>query len=82
METGERPPFWFAPREVWEVRGADITISPVHRAAAGIVHKERGLSMRFPRFIRKRPDKRVEDATSPAELAALFRKQSQGQADM
>ena len=44
---------------MWEIRGADVTVSPVHRAALGLVHPERGLSLRFPRFIRKRPDKRL-----------------------
>ena len=62
------------------MRGADITLSPVHMAAAGLV-AERGLSMRFPRFIRKRPDKRLSEATTPEMLAAMFRKQTQGQAD-
>ena len=37
--------------------------------------------MRFPRFIRKRPDKRLVDATTPEQLVALFRKQTQGQAE-
>lgn len=80
VETGENAQYWFQPCEVWEVRGADITLSPVHMAAAGLV-AERGLSMRFPRFIRKRPDKRLSDATTPEMLAAMFRKQTQGQAD-
>ena len=80
VETGERPVWWFRPTEVWEVRGADITLSPVHMAAAGMVPgSPRGLSMRFPRFIRKRPDKRLADATTPDQLVELFRKQMQGQ---
>jgi DNA ligase-1 len=82
VETNERPPFWFTPTEVWEIRGADITLSPTHMAAVGMVHPQRGLSMRFPRFIRKRPDKRLSDATTPQQLAALFRKQAQGQGTM
>ena len=76
VETGERPPFWFRPCEVWEIRGADVTVSPVHRAALGLVHPERGLSLRFPRFIRKRPDKRLADATTPEQLAAIYRRQA------
>jgi len=80
LETGERCPYWFAPREVWEIRGADITISPVHAAGRGLVHPTRGMSMRFPRFMRKRPDKRIEDATTPAQIAEMFRKQAQVQA--
>ena len=66
---------------MWELRGADITVSPVHMAAAGVVHAQRGLSMRFPRFIRKRPDKRLADATTPEQLVEMFRKQTQGQGD-
>lgn len=76
VQTGERAPFWFEPTEVWEVRAADITLSPVHKAACGLVHAERGLSLRFPRFIRKRPDKRLCDATTPGQLAALYLKQA------
>ncbi len=30
----ERPSVWFEAREVWEIRGADLTISPVGRAAS------------------------------------------------
>ena len=79
VETGEHATYWFRPCEVWEVRGADISVSPVHKAAAGLVHPQRGLSMRFPRFIRKRPDKRCADATTPDQLVAIYRAQTQGQ---
>jgi len=77
VETGERPPFWFEPCEVWEIRGADITVSPKHRAAIGLVHADRGLSLRFPRFIRKRPDKSIAEATTPEQLAEMWRRQAQ-----
>lgn len=40
-----------------QVRGADITLSPNYTAAQGLVSAERGLSMRFPRFLKKRDDK-------------------------
>jgi DNA ligase-1 len=80
--TGERPAVWFRPPpagvkcEMWELKGADITLSPVHKAGIGIVHPERGLSLRFPRFVRKRPDKgKPECATSAAQLAEMFESQ-------
>lgn len=79
VDTRESPPFWFEPVEVWEIRGADVTVSPKHMAGRGLVHPNRGLSLRFPRFIRKRTDKRIADATTPEQLAAIFRKQTQQQ---
>lgn len=66
---GYMPDVWFEPREVWEVRGADITLSPVYPAAKGLVSEERGLSMRFPRFLRRREDKGPEQASGPKQLA-------------
>lgn len=50
--TLEQPDVWFRPHDVWEIRGADLTVSPVHAAAAGLVHPTRGISMRFPRMIK------------------------------
>lgn len=74
--TGESPQLWFEPSEVWEIRGADLTLSPVHKAAAGRMHQERGVSLRFPRYIRSRPDKSIEQATGPEVLEDLYNKQS------
>jgi DNA ligase-1 len=61
-------------REVWEVACAEITISPISIAALGEISGNRGLSVRFPRFVRIREDKRVEDATRSVQLAELWRK--------
>ncbi|KAK3285179.1 hypothetical protein CYMTET_7194 [Cymbomonas tetramitiformis] len=74
--THEHPSVWFEPRVVWEIRGADFTISPVHLAAVGRVHADRGISMRFPRFIRRREDKNPEDASSPDEIVQMFEQQT------
>lgn len=69
------PAVWFEPQEVWEVAFADLTLSPTYTAAIGLVSEERGLSTRFPRFLRVREDKGVDEATEAEELATLYRKQ-------
>ncbi|KAK3904472.1 ATP-dependent DNA ligase [Staphylotrichum tortipilum] len=73
--NGPMPDVWFEPREVWEVAFADVTLSPVYTAGIGLVREERGLSLRFPRFVRVREDKGVEEASSGEFLAELWRKQ-------
>ncbi|KAI1174772.1 ATP-dependent DNA ligase [Nemania sp. FL0916] len=75
VEYSGHPDVWFEPQEVWEVAFADITLSPTYTAAIGLVSQERGLSLRFPRFLRKREDKGLEEASSSEFLAGLFRKQ-------
>ncbi|KAL1738256.1 hypothetical protein HDZ31DRAFT_9477, partial [Schizophyllum fasciatum] len=57
-----KPDIWFEPKVVWEVLTADLSLSPVYKAAMGLVG--RGISLRFPRFIRIRDDKNADDATS------------------
>ncbi len=66
---------WFEPKEVWEIKGADITLSPVYKASIGLVSDERGLSIRFPRFMKLREDKSIEDASTNDELAKMYTNQ-------
>jgi DNA ligase-1 len=66
------PKVWFEPKEVWEIAFADITLSPTYSAALGLVSQERGLSLRFPRFLRKREDKSIEEASTSEFLAGEF----------
>lgn len=49
-----------------------MTVSPNYTAAIGLVSEERGLSIRFPRFIRRREDKAIEQASTPASLAKIY----------
>ncbi|ROT37949.1 putative DNA ligase I [Sodiomyces alkalinus F11] len=73
--SGPAPDVWFEPQEVWEVAFADITLSPTYTAAIGLVSEDRGLSLRFPRFLKKREDKGIDEASTSEFLAGLWRKQ-------
>ncbi|EME39868.1 hypothetical protein DOTSEDRAFT_74682 [Dothistroma septosporum NZE10] len=75
VEYGGEPAVWFEPQEVWEMIFADITLSPTYTAAIGLVSEERGLSLRFPRFLKVREDKSIEEASTNHFLADLYRKQ-------
>ncbi|PLB52901.1 ATP-dependent DNA ligase I [Aspergillus steynii IBT 23096] len=77
VEYAGEPDIWFEPQEVWEMAFADITLSPTYTAAIGLVSDERGLSLRFPRFLRVREDKSIDEATTSDYLAHLWRKQSE-----
>lgn len=76
VEYYGEPDVWFEPQEVWEMAFADITLSPTYTAAIGLVSDERGLSLRFPRFLKVRDDKSIDEATTSDYLALLWRKQA------
>jgi len=52
-----------------------ITESPVSVAALGLASSTRGLSLRFPRFIKVRDDKFIEEANTPSYLVDMWRSQ-------
>ncbi|CAH2097284.1 unnamed protein product [Euphydryas editha] len=76
-DASHAPDVWLAAASVWEVRCADLSLSPAHRAAIGLVDPERGISLRFPRFVRVREDKSPEQATSAEQLARMYLAQDQ-----
>jgi len=92
VSTCEECFHWFdlEKSEVWEIKGADLTRSPRHKACndriiADIDNVDEvgqssssnhvGVGLRFPRFIRERNDKRIEDATTSEQVYRLFTSQ-------
>ncbi|KAL8664998.1 MAG: hypothetical protein Q9202_002554 [Teloschistes flavicans] len=73
----DQPDVWFEPRVVWEVRAADLTLSPRYKAAAEALGdvSGKGISLRFPRFLKVRQDKKPEQATGSRMVVDMYKKQ-------
>ncbi len=67
---------WFTPKLVLEIIASEITLSPSHAAAYGLIQKNFGVALRFPKYSgRIRFDKKPEDSTNTSELIQLFNRQ-------
>jgi len=71
-----KPDVWLAAAQVWEIRAADLSISPVHTSAFGVKAAGKGIGLRFPRFLRIRDDKSAEESTGPDQIVEMFEAQA------
>jgi len=71
-----KPDVWLEACQVWEIRAADLSISPVHTSAMGVKADGKGIGLRFPRFLRIREDKSPEEATSVDQIVEMFEAQA------
>lgn len=78
VEAEMTPDIWFLPTVVLEVVAAEISLSPIHTAAYGIIKDDAGLGLRFPRFTgRVRDDKGPEQCTTVGEIIEMYELQGE-----
>jgi DNA ligase 1 len=71
------PDDWFDNAVVWELQAADLSKSSVHKGGIDrLGDTGRGIGLRFPRYLRDRPDKKPEMATTSEQIVEMY--QSQG----
>lgn len=76
VNTNLKMDIWFTPKLVIEIIASEITLSPLHTAAYGLIKENFGVALRFPKYSGKiRLDKKPEDSTNTSELIQLFNKQ-------
>jgi DNA ligase-1 len=67
---------WFEPELVIEIVASEITLSPIHKTALGMIRKGTGLALRFPKFTGKiRIEKSPENASTDQEVISLYKGQ-------
>lgn len=66
------PTIWVDPVNVCEVIADEITVSPLH--TAGKNEENLGFALRFPRFVKNRPDKSQYQTTSVEELKNMHKR--------
>lgn len=74
------PDVWLEACQVWECKAADLSISPVHTAAWESKGAEKGIGLRFPRYLKIREDKKPEQATDSRQILDMYEDQFKNRA--
>ncbi|MEM3610467.1 MAG: ATP-dependent DNA ligase, partial [Candidatus Anstonellales archaeon] len=70
------PDYWVELKYVVELGFDEITISDVHTCGMDEINEKKGYALRFPRLLRIRDDKSVDEITTYSEVINLFKLQS------
>ncbi|ADM11115.1 DNA ligase [Encephalitozoon intestinalis ATCC 50506] len=65
-----KPDVWVEAKYVWEVKAAGLSLSPIYNAGGN--RNEKGISLRFPRFLREREDKDVKEVTTSSQIYQMY----------
>ena len=78
LETHENCAVWFdiEKSDVWEIRGAEFSISTNKHCVLQDRLDRGGLALRFPRFLREREDKSIEQTTPVDIIYDMYAAQS------
>lgn len=72
--NGLKPDVLVVPTFVWEIGFDSFTISSIYQVGKGLVDKDRGISLRFPKFIRVREDKSLDQANDFSYIVEMYNK--------
>ena len=78
IEKSGYPDVWLEPEQVFEIKAADIQVSPIYKCAKSELKDEnnKGLGLRFPSFMRWRKDKKAVSATDSRFIYELYKNQA------
>mmetsp|Transcript_14704 Transcript_14704/g.12942 ORF Transcript_14704/g.12942 Transcript_14704/m.12942 type:complete len:117 (-) Transcript_14704:12-362(-) len=70
VNTFFKPDVWFTPKEVWEISADSFSSSNNYTIGNGI-----NTSLRFPRFIRERHDKNINQSSHAQQIQKMYKDQ-------